>query len=73
MPRARAVPTATLASLGVDSLTFMEIVVEVEDEFGVALEAKAARVRTVGDLVACVEAQLARYGGSSESADAARA
>jgi Acyl carrier protein len=41
-------------SLGIDSLTIVEILMDIEDEFGVTVEAANAG-KTVGDLVAKVE------------------
>ena len=44
----------TFEELGVDSLTTVEVLMDIEDEFGVALE--AAQVgKTVGDLVRAIE------------------
>ncbi len=44
----------TFEELGVDSLTTVEVLMDIEDEFGVTLE--AAQVgKTVGDLVRAVE------------------
>lgn len=47
----------TFEELGVDSLTTVEVLMDIEDEFGVALE--AAQVgKTVGDLVRAIEEAL---------------
>ena len=44
----------TFEELGVDSLTTVEVLMDIEDEFGVTLE--AAQVgKTVGDLVRVIE------------------
>lgn len=44
----------TFEELGVDSLTTVEVLMDIEDEFGVTLE--AAQVgKTVGDLVNAIE------------------
>ena len=44
----------TFEELGVDSLTTVEVLMDIEDEFGVTLE--AAQVgKTVGDLVRAIE------------------
>ncbi len=44
----------TFEELGVDSLTTVEVLMDIEDEFGVTLE--AAQVgKTVGDLVRALE------------------
>ena len=47
-------PETKFADLGIDSLTTVEILMDIEDEFGVTLE--AAQVgKTVGDLVRAIE------------------
>ncbi|MBQ9996548.1 MAG: acyl carrier protein [Clostridia bacterium] len=47
----------TFEELGVDSLTTVEVLMDIEDEFGVTLE--AAQVgKTVGDLVRAIEEAL---------------
>ncbi|MGN1346890.1 MAG: acyl carrier protein [Eubacteriales bacterium] len=44
----------TFEELGVDSLTTVEVLMDIEDEFGVTLE--AAQVgKTVGDLIRAIE------------------
>ena len=47
-------PETEYSSLGIDSLTIVEILMDIEDEFGVTLEAGKIGT-TVGDLVAKVE------------------
>ncbi|MBQ3637287.1 MAG: acyl carrier protein [Clostridia bacterium] len=47
-------PETEYSSLGIDSLTIVEILMDIEDEFGVTVEAANAG-KTVGDLVAKVE------------------
>ena len=47
-------PETEYSSLGIDSLTIVEILMDIEDEFGVTVEA-ANTGKTVGDLVAKVE------------------
>lgn len=45
--------------LEADSLDAVEIIVRIEDEFGLQVEDDAAEsVRTVGDLVRCIEANV---------------
>ena len=44
----------TFEELGVDSLTTVEVLMDIEDEFGVTLEA-AQVAKTVGDLVRAIE------------------
>lgn len=45
----------TLAQLGIDSLDIMELVVGLEDEFGVEIDFGEAKVGTIGDLMALIE------------------
>ncbi len=47
-------PETEYTALGIDSLTIVEILMDIEDEFGVTLEAGKIGT-TVGDLVAKVE------------------
>ncbi len=44
----------TFEELGVDSLTTVEVLMDIEDEFGVTLEASEVG-KTVGDLVRAIE------------------
>jgi len=42
----------SIEALGFDSLTILDLLYDVEEEFGVALEPKqVARIRTVGEIV----------------------
>jgi acyl carrier protein len=44
--------TATIESLGFDSLSFLDVLYEVEMEFGIKLDAKeVVSAKTVGDVV----------------------
>ena len=47
-------PETEYTALGIDSLTIVEILMDIEDNFGVTIEAANAG-KTVGDLVAKVE------------------
>lgn len=47
-------PETALVDLGIDSLTTVEILMDVEDEYGVALQAGEIG-KTVGDLIAKIE------------------
>ncbi len=62
LPRARIVPEAQLESLGVDSLALIEIVFELEDEFGVRIDVDASHFKTVGDVVGHLDMLLAQRG-----------
>jgi acyl carrier protein len=46
---------AELAGLGVDSLTLLELMFEIEEKFGVRLEEDTPPPRTCGELAALVE------------------
>ena len=53
------------ADLYADSLDLVEIIMSVEEEFGVFIDdGLAENIKTVGDLTACVEAEL-RKGGAA--------
>lgn len=47
-------PETVLTDLGIDSLTTVEILMDIEDEFGVSLEAGQIGT-TVGELIAKIE------------------
>ena len=47
-------PETKFADLGIDSLTTVEILMDIEDEFGVSLEAGQIGT-TVGELIAKIE------------------
>ena len=44
-----------LASLGVDSLSLLELMFEIEEKFGVSAEQDTAPPRSCGELVALIE------------------
>ncbi len=46
---------AELSSLGVDSLSLLELVFEIEEKFGVTVDQDAAPPRSCGELVALIE------------------
>ena len=51
-------PDMTIASLGFDSLTMLDLLYDVQQEFGIEIEAeKMTGVRTVGDLVGFLSEQ----------------
>ncbi len=48
----------TIESLGFDSLTILDLLYDVEEEFGIALEPKqVVKVRTVGEMVGLLQEQ----------------
>ena len=52
----QAVSSANLADLGVDSLMLAELVFEVEERLGVAMDSGVTAPKTVGDLGALIDA-----------------
>lgn len=50
----------TLADLGVDSLDTVEILMEMEDEFGVTIEPGEVHVETVGELADYIDTLLGK-------------
>jgi len=58
-------PAAQLDTLGIDSLSFIEFMFKVEDEFGVAVSDEDLKsIKTLGDLERHVAAALAAAGKS---------
>ena len=56
-------PSAPLDSLGIDSLSFIEFMFKIEEEFGVAVsDADLKGIRTFGDLERQVSSSLASPG-----------
>ncbi len=55
-----ALESSFTADLGADSLDTVELIMEFEKEFGVAIpDEQAEKIQTVGDAVAFLETQLA--------------
>lgn len=48
--------TSTFSELGLDSLDIVELVMHIEEEFGVSIET-SENVRSIGDLLAIIESQ----------------
>ncbi len=59
LDRDRLGPDAELTGLGVDSLALVELLFQLEDRFGLKIEGDPPDLRTVGDVVAFVDAVLA--------------
>lgn len=51
----QAVSSAHLADLGIDSLMLAELMFEVDERLGVAIESGMTAPKTVGDLVALID------------------
>jgi acyl carrier protein len=52
-------PVRSLQSLGIDSLAALELMFDLEDEFGISVPPDPQGIETVGELVAFVDRQLA--------------
>jgi acyl carrier protein len=51
--------TDIVSDLGADSLDVVELLMSLEDEYGVSIEdEKVAELKTVGDVVRCVESLI---------------
>lgn len=55
-------PQASLADLGLNSLTFAELVCDLEDAFGIEIDVAEARITTLGEAVALVDRLVAERG-----------
>ena len=53
---------ATLADLGLDSLSVAELVFDIEDLFGIEVKADDAEFKTLGEAIALVDRYLAAKG-----------
>jgi acyl carrier protein len=70
LDRARIVPEATLAVVGLDSLSLLELMFKIEDRYGVKIqEDTPTNLVTVGDVVRYVDELLAR---KLEASDASK-
>ena len=52
-------PARPLHDLGIDSLARLEMLFEIEEEFGIRLPHEHAPIATVGDVAAAVDRELA--------------
>lgn len=53
-------PERTLESLGIDSLAALELLFEIEEEFGVSFPDEVQRITTLGELVTALDRELDR-------------
>lgn len=53
-------PERTLQSLGIDSLAALELLFDIEEEFGIRLSNDDQEITTLADLVVVVERELVR-------------
>ena len=57
IPEEKLVPTATFADMQVDSLDVVEMLMALEDEYGISLPDEVAmKLHTVGDIVDYIDA-----------------
>ena len=56
-------PEATLTELGLDSLTIVELLFEVEDEFGIEVPEERATFQTLAEAAALVDELIQAKGG----------
>jgi acyl carrier protein len=59
----RLEPDAALADLGLDSLGMIEVMFDLEDEFGIRIPSDRVALATIGDLDACLERLIESGGG----------
>ena len=58
----QATPETALASLGIDSLTMMEIVLDVQDALDLVIEdADLRHMRTIGDVIGFLQQRFAEF------------
>lgn len=55
-------PDATLADLGLDSLSIAELVFDIEDVFAIEVKSDDAEFKTLGEAIALVDRYLAAKG-----------
>ena len=56
-------PEATLTELGLDSLTIVELLFDVEDEFGIEIPEERATFQTLAEAAALVDELVQAKGG----------
>ena len=63
VPREAISPQATLTELGLDSLTVVELLFDVEDEFGIEVPEERATFQTLAEAAALVDELVQAKGG----------
>jgi len=63
VPREAISPEATLTELGLDSLTVVELLFDVEDEFGIEIPEERANFQTLAEAAALVDELVQAKGG----------
>lgn len=64
----KLLPTATLESLGLDSLAVIEFLFQIEDQFQVQIPDQASPPRTLDEMVQLIEPLMPKSQGSSPGA-----
>jgi len=64
LPLEKLVPEASLEASNIDSLSALEFMFVVEDEFGIKLPGEIAALKTVGDIARVVDGLLAAKGAA---------
>ena len=60
LAEAEVTPERSLQSLGIDSLAALELMFDLEDEFGIVVPQEPRSIETLGDLVSFIDEQLAQ-------------
>jgi len=60
---AKVTPDATMADLGLDSLSVAELVFDIEDLFSIEIKADDAEFKTFGEAIALVDRYIAAKDG----------
>ena len=63
VPREAISPEATLTELGLDSLTIVELLFDVEDEFGIEVPEERVTFQTLAEAAALVDELIQAKGG----------
>lgn len=58
----KASPEATMADLGLDSLSVAELLFDIEDEFGIEVDVDEASFSTLGEAIALVDRYIEAKG-----------
>ncbi len=66
----KLLPTATLESLGLDSLAVIEFLFQIEDKFGIQVPDQADPPRTLGEMIQMIEPLMPKPGAGPAGAAA---
>ena len=65
-------PAARMDELTIDSLAVIEVIFQLEDEFGISFPQQPGKLQTIGDLVSCVDRLAIEQRARASSGAAAR-